>query len=175
MKAGKYSTTEINFSGSSPSNSGREEESTESTNKQTAIEKAKQLALDRAKNNGPQNKVTRESMNETVQAETRPESKLAEWNPNSKWAGPMRIVQHIGPARRLAEKFVASGNRYSENEDIIEDTYSQMKSLVKMEEFPDIQKSGNYIQKLEREIKHNIFRPYQSPVSVSIITYGSYC
>lgn len=151
MKGGKYSTTDKYFSGSSPSNSGGEEGNPESTNKQTSIERAKQLALDRAKSNGPQNKETRESLNESVQAETRPGVKLPEWNPNSKWAGPMRIVQHIPPARKLAERFVASGNRYSENEELIEDNYSQMKSLVKMDEFPDIQKSGDYIQKLERD------------------------
>jgi hypothetical protein len=166
----RLTTTDINFSGSSPSTNGGENGATQITPEQSAkdqaikraedlarkqqetkeasIQRAKELAIERAKSNKPQESETHESLSEKVQAEERPKSQLSTWNPNSKWSGPMRVVQHIGPLRRATEKFVAAGNRYSHIDNMEDKMFSKGLNLS---DLPTIGKSGNYIQKLERD------------------------
>lgn len=130
MRRNKYSTIDRNFNGTPPSNNvGGQALSESSQQKTAAIQLAKKRAIQNANANhqNSENPVVNEDQ---IQAQEEPKTEIT-WNPNSKYSGAGRLIQHIKPLKNITDKFISMGNGYSDFVDYEEDEYGLLSFVSK--------------------------------------------
>lgn len=152
MRGNRYNTVDSNFDGAVPPNTGgnpslaeqakqkMEEQKKKSdelreNEKARAVEFAKKRALvnvNSPKNEAPESKTPNKEKpdEDNIQAEEKPEGKKLVWNPNSRYAGMGRIIQHVKPLKKVSDTILNMGNRYAEDDFMVEDNYAGFMSMV---------------------------------------------
>lgn len=140
MRGNRYNTVDRNFDGAVPPQTGgnqspspaevakqrledqkKKQEETRQSEKARAMEFAKKRALEKAEKEKP---VAPEAKNvkpekpdeDEIHAEEKPAGKKVVWNPNSKYAGMGRVIQHVKPLKWASDKIINMGNRYADEE-----------------------------------------------------------
>lgn len=153
MRGNRYNTVDSNFDGAIPPNTGgnptmaeqakqRMEEQKKKSNelreteKARAVEFAKKRALvnmNSPKNEAPESKSPNKEKpdEDNIQAEEKPVGKKIVWNPNSRYAGMGRIIQHVKPLKKVSDTFLNMGNRYADEMEYEEDTFGFMSMVSK--------------------------------------------
>lgn len=152
MRGNRYNTVDSNFDGAVPPNAGgnpssaelakqRMEEQKKKTEelreseKARAVEFAKKRALvniNSPRNEAPESKTPNKEKpdEDNIQAEEKPQGKKVVWNPNSRYAGMGRIIQHVKPLKKVSDTILNMGNRYAEDDFMVEDNYAGFMSMV---------------------------------------------
>lgn len=153
MRGNRYNTVDSNFDGAVPPNTGgnpnlaeqakqrmeeqkKKSEELRGNEKARAVEFAKKRALvniNSPKNEAPESKSPNKEKpdEDNIQAEEKPEGKKIVWNPNSRYAGMGRVIQHVKPLKKVSDTILNMGNKYSEEVEYEEDTFGFMSMVSK--------------------------------------------